>query len=296
MIKIPATRFVAVVVLVGGLAATSLLDTGDATDAANPDPLPRQSLQFNIVWRQGQLDLSGHTSSKKHEEDLLQVAASSFPEASVVTGFVPLGIVPEYWEDTTAQVTYLLAVTNSAEAVLSRDTLTVRGIIVDDLAWRSRLGAVQQAMPDKLVIKSDTILVNDNSNVLELCARAFSAFETGPIYFEESNVTFRSSAYPRLDRVIALAKSCPTHSMRITGHTDSTGSETANQFLSFKRATAVGNYITDGGVENARLSIIGVGSVGPIADNATRYGRSLNRRIEIAFDPITPVTSVSPAR
>jgi OOP family OmpA-OmpF porin len=214
----------------------------------------------------------------------------------VVTGFIPLGIVPEYWEDTTAQITYLLAVTSSAEAVLSTDTLTVRGVIVDNLAWQSRLDAVQQAMPDKFVIESDTILVDDNSNVLDLCTRAYSAFETGSIYFEESNATFRNSAYPRLDRVIAIANACATHSITITGHTDSTGSETANQLLSFKRATAVGNYIADGGVDNARLSIIGAGSDRPIAENATRYGRSLNRRIEIAFDPITPVTSVSPAR
>jgi outer membrane protein OmpA-like peptidoglycan-associated protein len=296
VIKIPATRFVAAAVLVGGLAATSLLDNGDATDAGIDDPLPPPSPQFIIEWRQGRLGLSGHTTSIKHEKDLLQVAASSFPGIPVVTDFIPLGIVPEYWEDTTAQVTYLLAVTSSAEAVLSRDTLTVRGVIVDDIAWQSRLDAVQQALPDQVVIESDTILVDDDSDVVEFCKRAFLAFETGAIYFEESNATFRSSAYPRLDRVIALAKACSTHSITITGYTDSTGSETANQSLSFKRATAVGNYIADGGVDNARLSIIGAGSVRPIADNATRYGRSLNRRIEIDFESITPVTSVSPAR
>jgi OOP family OmpA-OmpF porin len=296
VIKIPATRFVAAAILVGGLAATKHLDTGGATDAAISDPLPPPSLQFVIEWRQGQLALSGHTTSIKHEDDLLQIGASSFPQATVVTEFVPLGIVPEHWEDTTAQVTYLLAVTSSSEAVLTKDTLSVRGVVVDDLAWRSRLNAVRQAIPDSFVIDSDTILVDDDSSVRELCARAFSAFETGPIYFEESHATFRSSAYPRLDRVVALAKSCTTHSIRITGHTDTSGNETANQLLSFKRATAVGNYVADGGVPNARLFIVGAGSARPIADNATRYGRSLNRRIEIVFDPITPVTSVSPAQ
>ena len=296
MIKIPAIRFVATVLLVGGLAATSLLDTGDGTDVPVTDPLPIPSLRFEIHWRQGQLSLSGHTTSKKHEQDLLQVAASSFPMASVVTGFLPLGVVPDYWESTTAQVTYLLAVTSSAEAELSRDTLTVRGVIVDHLAWQSRLDAVQKAMPDHFAVESDAILVDESNNVLELCARAFAAFETGPIYFEESNATFRSSAYPRLDRVIALAKACKTHSLTITGHTDASGSEILNQRLSHQRATAVGNYIADGGIGSKRLIIIGAGSAQPVADNATRYGRSLNRRIEIGFDPVTPVTSASPAR
>jgi len=296
VIKNPAARFVVAAVLVAGVAATSHLGTGDATDATSTDPVPTPTLNFSIEWRQDRLGLSGHTTSKKHEEDLLKVAASAFPGSPVVTEFVPLGVVPEHWEDTTAQITYLLAVTSSAEAVLSKDTLTVRGVIVDDLAWQSRLDAVHQAMPKHLAIESDTILVSDDSNVLGLCTRAFTDFETGPIYFEESNATFRSSAYPRLDRVIALAKACATHSITITGHTDSSGSKTANQSLSAKRATAVGNYIAGGGVDNARLTIIGAGSVQPIADNATRYGRSLNRRIEIDFKPITPVTSVSPAR
>ena len=45
---------------------------------------------------------------------------------------------------------------------------------------------------------------------------------------------------------------------------------------------AVVDYIATGGIDAARLQISGMGSAEPIADDGTRYGRSLNRRIEIA--------------
>ena len=67
----------------------------------------------------------------------------------------------------------------------------------------------------------------------------------------------------------------------MTGHTDASGSEGWNQHLSMQRAQAVGDYLVSGGVDRARLLLAGVGSSSPIADDSTRYGRSLNRRIDI---------------
>jgi outer membrane protein OmpA-like peptidoglycan-associated protein len=52
----------------------------------------------------------------------------------------------------------------------------------------------------------------------------------------------------------------------------------------------VGDYIVDGGVERARLLVAGAGSSAPIADDSTRYGRSLNRRIEIKLSSIDKST------
>jgi OOP family OmpA-OmpF porin len=69
----------------------------------------------------------------------------------------------------------------------------------------------------------------------------------------------------------------------VTGHTDASGDETWNQRLSLKRANAVADYVATGGVARSRLTVAGVGSSMPIADDNTRYGRSLNRRIEIAL-------------
>ncbi len=288
MIKNRATRTVAAIILVGGLAVAPRLDINissdfRASDLPTVDPLPAQNPRFHILRRQGELALSGHTTSLKHEQDLLQVAASSYPDNTVTTGFQPLGIVPLYWEDTTLQVLYLLAETNSAEATLSTVEVSIRGVIVDRLAWKSRLDALRKSLPPDISISADILLIDTNISVSAICERAFAAFEVGPINFEESSAKFRNSAYPRLDRVVALANACKQSHITITGHTDSSGDEVWNRDLSRRRANAVGDYIVKGGVDRDRLEVSGLGSIAAIADNATRYGRSLNRRIELVL-------------
>ena len=73
----------------------------------------------------------------------------------------------------------------------------------------------------------------------------------------------------------------------INGHTDSTGSMQHNMALSQRRATSVGNYLVNQGVDGRRLAINGFGPNQPIASNATPDGRAQNRRVEIYLSPIT---------
>ncbi len=69
----------------------------------------------------------------------------------------------------------------------------------------------------------------------------------------------------------------------IEGHTDSTGSEEYNLALSQRRALTVLEFLAGEGVEPSRLSSEGFGMTTPIADNATKEGRSKNRRVEIVI-------------
>jgi phosphoglucosamine mutase len=69
--------------------------------------------------------------------------------------------------------------------------------------------------------------------------------------------------------------------IRVMGHTDSTGSITANNILSEDRANAVANYLVAKGVARKRFTIEGYGPAKPIADNGTSAGRAQNRRVEI---------------
>lgn len=71
----------------------------------------------------------------------------------------------------------------------------------------------------------------------------------------------------------------------IYGHTDSTGSDAYNQGLSERRAQSVAGYLSSRGVAPARMATQGFGETQPIADNATEYGRSQNRRVEIKVVP-----------
>lgn len=77
----------------------------------------------------------------------------------------------------------------------------------------------------------------------------------------------------------------PNSTIRVVGHTDSTGSQAYNQDLSQRRARSVTGILTAAGVAQARITTEGRGSAQPIASNDTANGRAQNRRVEIQVYP-----------
>ena len=84
-----------------------------------------------------------------------------------------------------------------------------------------------------------------------------------------------------LNEVVTLLKDHPTWHLRLEGHTDNVGTQTANLNLSFFRASAVVNWLAGNGIKRSRLDPKGIGDTHPVADNATEAGRNKNRRIEL---------------
>jgi outer membrane protein OmpA-like peptidoglycan-associated protein len=84
-----------------------------------------------------------------------------------------------------------------------------------------------------------------------------------------------------LDRIAELLAMYPKLTARIEGHTDSKGRDETNLELSQKRADAVKQALIERGVDEQRLTAIGIGAARPIADNATSAGRRKNRRVEV---------------
>jgi peptidoglycan-associated lipoprotein len=67
--------------------------------------------------------------------------------------------------------------------------------------------------------------------------------------------------------------------LEIQGHTDATGSETADQRLGEERAEAVRLFMNEHGVPLNRMSTISYGKKDPVADNKSRTGRAQNRSV-----------------
>ena len=77
----------------------------------------------------------------------------------------------------------------------------------------------------------------------------------------------------------------PSTTTVVEGYTDSTGPEAYNQILSERRANAVRDVLVNGyGISGSRVGAVGYGESNPIADNATREGRAMNRRVEAAVE------------
>lgn len=73
----------------------------------------------------------------------------------------------------------------------------------------------------------------------------------------------------------------PNKTITITGHTDSTGDNTANYWYGMERAKNVQQYLISQGIEANRLTTVSKGESEPAESNATVKGRRKNRRIEI---------------
>lgn len=276
----PNPAGIAVFALFLGVCSSVSLNNGLLESAqANVEYSAIESPRLEISRRKALLRLEGHTASIRHERQLLQTVDKLFSGSRTSTVFKPLGTAPDHWIDSSMTVLNALSTTQSSQAVLTNDALRLRGVARGD--WHDTAQRLRAALPKSIELNVDMITPDEDVRAGDLCSRAFSAYQNGPVGFEESSTVLRSSAKLVLDRLISLADTCNDSSISITCHTDSSGSEDSNLTLSLARANAVADYIADRGIARARILTIGAGSSQPLADNRTRYGRSVNRRIDI---------------
>lgn len=243
---------------------------------------------FSISSTRGTLTLSGHTVSGAHEHRLREAAARYFPESKLEAEFRPLGVAPDWWGDATTALLEALDGIDAPRVSIRDDSVDVRGIVSNRSSSEPRLLAVAAALPDTVEFDLRLTEIDPTLSPTALCQRQLGALRFAPVYFDESGRQMRTSALPVLERVAAFADACRDTLVSITGHTDSSGDENYNRALSLARARTVADWLQNRGIEPARLEVAGAGSSLPIADNATRFGRSLNRRIDIGFSANPP--------
>lgn len=124
---------------------------------------------------------------------------------------------------------------------------------------------------------SGTLSREQCSNRLEVLS------STGEIYFDSSSATLDPASIPLLSAIIGITERCSQFNLEVSGHTDSTGNEAENQLLSELRAKSVAQYLTDNGVDPARITTVGYGEEKPIVVNNSALNRARNRRIEFTI-------------
>lgn len=108
----------------------------------------------------------------------------------------------------------------------------------------------------------------------------------GNITFATGKADINTNFYGVLDSVSLVLKEFNKTSIKISGHTDSTGNSDLNQTLSEDRAESVGSYLKSRGVAAGRIQTAGYGKRRPIASNDTAAGREQNRRVELELLPL----------
>jgi outer membrane protein OmpA-like peptidoglycan-associated protein len=101
------------------------------------------------------------------------------------------------------------------------------------------------------------------------------------VEFDFGKATLRPASYKALDDLVEYLQRKSDDRIEIGGHTDNIGSEAKNKILSLERAKSIVSYLVAKGIDPARLTSKGYGSMEPIEENTTEAGRQKNRRTEV---------------
>lgn len=101
--------------------------------------------------------------------------------------------------------------------------------------------------------------------------------------FASGSADLQAPMQRTLDDVAARFNSPPLAGwqMLVVGHADDRGSDADNLVMSQTRAANVLRHLVARGIDPARLRSEGRGEREPLATNDRRYGRELNRRVEL---------------
>ena len=101
------------------------------------------------------------------------------------------------------------------------------------------------------------------------------------MYFATNKTEILPMSEESLKTLYDFLKENPRVRIKIIGHTDSVGTDQANQKLSEGRAASVKNEMVKRGIKAERIETEGRGESEPIDTNDTEEGRQNNRRVVI---------------
>ena len=101
------------------------------------------------------------------------------------------------------------------------------------------------------------------------------------ILFQTNKSALSAAAKKELTQFAKEMSDLPDTDILVIGHTDNTGTAAVNEKLSGERAAAVANLLIQNGIDKGRMRAEGHSFNEPVADNATKEGRALNRRVEV---------------
>jgi len=100
------------------------------------------------------------------------------------------------------------------------------------------------------------------------------------IYFDYDQFDIRGDARQALDQKLPILRSNVAVQLRIAGHADERGSDQYNDALGQRRAASAKRYLTDNGIDPARISIVSYGESRPAVMGSDESAWARNRRAE----------------
>ena len=117
------------------------------------------------------------------------------------------------------------------------------------------------------------------------------------VFFDTNKSNIKDQYKPEIAKVAEKLVEYPNATARIEGHTDNTGPRALNERLSLARANSdKSSLVNEYNVDASRLSTQGFAWDQPIADNNTKEGRAMNRRVFATITGSRTVLAEQPAQ
>jgi peptidoglycan-associated lipoprotein len=108
-------------------------------------------------------------------------------------------------------------------------------------------------------------------------AEEFAAQEGDRVFFDYDQYTVRNDARAVLDAQAAWLQKWPQVTIRVEGNADERGTREYNFALAGRRASAVRQYLSERGVNPARMETISYGKERPLDTSGSEAGMARNR-------------------
>jgi len=110
----------------------------------------------------------------------------------------------------------------------------------------------------------------------------YQVLKTETVLFKVNQATLTDDAKSQLQELAKSTDGLDRYVIEVQGFTDKTGSSSINERLSQQRAQEVARYLANEYKVPVRsIALLGSGYALPVADDKTREGRKLNRRVEV---------------
>jgi outer membrane protein OmpA-like peptidoglycan-associated protein len=260
--------------------------------------LPTRTVEGAIIQRALQLDAPTSPTLAIFDNLRTQIVAAGFDvlldcAARACGGFdfrYAAEVLPEPDMHVDLGDFRFLSATRGEEAIsilVSRSALTAY-VQITRVTAATETGAPVNPLPAP-VVDLDIAADQTSGGVVTLpdagVAAALDAMGTavlGDLEFASGAAALTEGNYPSLAAIAAWLEANPDGTIALVGHTDASGSLSANIALSERRAEAVAQVLVDRhGVDRDRVTAKGVGFLSPRATNQTEEGRQKNRRVGV---------------
>jgi len=100
------------------------------------------------------------------------------------------------------------------------------------------------------------------------------------VHFSMDGATLTEESKVALSEAAVKLQANPSVSLHVDGHTDNRGTDEYNMSLGDRRARVVVKYLTDSGVEAARLNVVSFGEEMPLEEGSGDVALAKNRRVD----------------